>query len=206
MRIVKAAEERRNEILDVAEKLFAEKGFDQASTNDILKEVRIARGTLYYHFKSKEDILDALIGRMCERYIGKTRGIAESRSIPVPQRLAMMILALNTDHMPGRELVEPFDRPQNALMYQKLRERLLREINPLMAELIREGISIGICRTNYPEEAAEMAMLYSSISFSSLAGLEPEERRRKIAAFIYNLERLLGMEEGSLTDTMLPLI
>ena len=57
MRVVKEAEERRNEILDVAERLFGTKGFDNTSTNDILKEIGIARGTLYYHFKSKEDIL-----------------------------------------------------------------------------------------------------------------------------------------------------
>ena len=47
MRVVKEAEERRNEILDAAEKLFGEKGFDGTSTNDILDEVGIARGTLY---------------------------------------------------------------------------------------------------------------------------------------------------------------
>ena len=54
MRVVKEAEERKNEILDVAERLFGEKGFDNTSTNDILEEIGIARGTLYYHFKSKE--------------------------------------------------------------------------------------------------------------------------------------------------------
>ena len=64
MRIVKEAEERKEEILDVAERFFATKGFDNTSTNDILKEVGIARGTLYYHFKSKEDILDGVIERM----------------------------------------------------------------------------------------------------------------------------------------------
>ena len=53
MRVVKSAEERKNEILDVAEQLFAEKGFDNASTNDIIKRIGIARGTLYHHFKSK---------------------------------------------------------------------------------------------------------------------------------------------------------
>ena len=63
MRIVKEAEERRNEILDAADELFGRKGFDGTSTNDILEKVGIARGTLYYHFKSKEDILDALIQR-----------------------------------------------------------------------------------------------------------------------------------------------
>ena len=64
MRIVKEAEKRKNEILDVAERLFVSKGFDNTSTNDILNEIGIARGTLYYHFKSKTDILDAMIERM----------------------------------------------------------------------------------------------------------------------------------------------
>ena len=44
MRVVKEAEERRNEILDVAEELFAAKGYDNASTNDILERIGIARG------------------------------------------------------------------------------------------------------------------------------------------------------------------
>ena len=61
MRIVKDAEERKEEILDAAERLFGTKGFDNTSTGDILQEVGIARGTLYYHFKSKEDILDGVI-------------------------------------------------------------------------------------------------------------------------------------------------
>lgn len=61
MRIVKEASVRRNEILDAAEQLFVTKGFDETSTNDILEQVGIARGTLYYHFKSKEKILDAMI-------------------------------------------------------------------------------------------------------------------------------------------------
>lgn len=44
MRIVKEAEEGRNEILDVVERLFVTKGFDNTSTNDILNEIGIAGG------------------------------------------------------------------------------------------------------------------------------------------------------------------
>ena len=52
MRTVKEPEIRKNEILDAADTLFAQKGFDNTSTGDILEMVGIARGTLYYHFKS----------------------------------------------------------------------------------------------------------------------------------------------------------
>ncbi|MFR9234929.1 MAG: TetR/AcrR family transcriptional regulator [Eisenbergiella massiliensis] len=54
MRIVKEAEERRNEILDAADELFGRKGFDGTSTNDILEKVGIARGTLYYHLNPRK--------------------------------------------------------------------------------------------------------------------------------------------------------
>lgn len=49
----KEAEVRKNEIIDAADELFNQKGFDGTSTNDILEKVGIARGTLYHHFKSK---------------------------------------------------------------------------------------------------------------------------------------------------------
>ena len=64
MRIVKEAAERKNEILDAAEELFAARGYEATSTGDILDRVGIARGTLYYHFRSKEEILDALTERI----------------------------------------------------------------------------------------------------------------------------------------------
>ena len=64
MRIIKEAEVRKNEILDVAEELFAVKGFDGTSTNDILEKAGIARGTLYYHFKSKEEIMMAVAEKL----------------------------------------------------------------------------------------------------------------------------------------------
>ena len=204
MRIVKEAEERRTEILDVAERLFGAKGFDQTSTNDILNEIGIARGTLYYHFKSKEDILDAVTGRMIERLIGKAKGIAESRTIPVLQRLAMTVLVLNTDNSLGQEMAGQMYRPQNALMHQKMREQLLLGVNPLVTQLVEEGMEQGICQTDYPAEAVEMAMLYSSISFDALAEYNEESRQRKIKAFVYHLERLFGMEGNSLANIMMP--
>lgn len=205
MRIVKDAEERKNEILDVAERLFATKGFDSTSTGDILAEVGIARGTLYYHFQSKEEILDAVIERMIGRQLAEAKNLVNQKEIPVWQRLTLMIRALQIGEDWGDVLMEQIHRPQNALMHQKIQERLLAGMNPLLTELIEEGVAEGICHTDYPAEVAEMTFLYANTAFDTLAVLDEAQRQRKMAAFIYNLERLLQMEQGSMMEVVLPL-
>lgn len=205
MRIVKDAEERKNEILDVAERLFGTKGFDNTSTGDILAEVGIARGTLYYHFQSKEEILDAVIGRMIGQKLAVARGLAERRDLSVWQRLTLMIRALQVNESWGDTLMEQIHKPQNALMHQKIQERLLAGMNPLLTELIEEGVAEGICHTDYPAEVAEMTFLYVNTAFDTFAAMSGAERQRKMAAFVYNLERLLQMEQGSMMEVVLPL-
>jgi len=206
MRVVKDAEERKNEILDVAERLFGTKGFDRTSTGDILDEIGIARGTLYYHFKSKEEILDAMISRMTNRLIEKAKAIASQKNIPVLQRFTMMMLSLNVsdDHF-GQELLVQAHKPQNALMHRKMEKCLLSGINPILTDLIKEGTAKGICQTDYPEEVAEMTFLYANTVFDNLMEHSEEEKQRKIAAFIYNLERLLHMEQDSMKEMIIPL-
>ena len=61
MKTVKDGKERRQELLETARRLFITKGYEKTSVNDILKEVGIAKGTFYYYFSSKEDMLEAMI-------------------------------------------------------------------------------------------------------------------------------------------------
>ena len=50
-------------ILDVSKKLFIEKGFDRTSIQDIINQLGgMTKGVIYHHFKSKMDILNAIIG------------------------------------------------------------------------------------------------------------------------------------------------
>lgn len=206
MRVVKEAEERKNEILDVAERLFGTKGFDNTSTSDILDEIGIARGTLYYHFKSKEEILDAMISRITDRLIEKAEAIAAQKNVPVLQRLTMMMLSLNVSNDNfNQELLKQVHKPQNALMHQKMEKCMLSGINPIITGLINEGIEQGICQTDYPEEVVEMTFLYANTVFDDLMEHSEEEKRRKIAAYIYNLERLLNMEQGSMKEVIMPI-
>ena len=205
MRTVKAAEERRNEILDAAERLFASRGFDSTSITDIQKEIGIDRGTLYYHFKSKEDILDGMIRRITQELAGAARAVAAQKDIPLLQRLTVMIRALQTEDALGHEILEQVHKPQNALMHQKMQEELSAGLNAPITALIEEGIAQGICRTKYPAQVVDMTLLYVNTAFDSQAEQGEKERRQKTDAFIYNLESLQGMEEGSLRAALKPL-
>lgn len=53
----------REEIVAAADGLFYRQGFDHTSFADIAEVVRISRGNFYYHFKTKDEILDAVIAR-----------------------------------------------------------------------------------------------------------------------------------------------
>ena len=57
----KYPEETIRLILDVATRLFAEKGYDRTSLQDIINETKLSKGAIYHHFASKEDILEAIL-------------------------------------------------------------------------------------------------------------------------------------------------
>ncbi|WP_276918034.1 TetR/AcrR family transcriptional regulator [Aneurinibacillus aneurinilyticus] len=203
MRVIKKAEERRNEILDAADELFGQKGFDGTSTNDILEKVGIARGTLYYHFKSKEDIMDALIERYTVLLLGAAKEIAADKSIPINERIIRVVMALNINDGNGKEIIEHIHKPQNALMHQKIQKVIINSVPPILTEIIREGIEQGLFSTPYPYECMEMAVAYTNTIFDDdVVNMTNEERASRIQAFVFNIERLLGVESGSLMYMM----
>ncbi len=57
-------EERRRQILDAAANVFAKQGYQRARTSEIAQRAGVAEGTIYKHFKSKEDLLLSLVGRV----------------------------------------------------------------------------------------------------------------------------------------------
>lgn len=64
----KPAEVRREELMDAAQALFLAKGFDAASVDQIVKAADVAKGTFYFHFKTKEAVLQALRTRFIESF------------------------------------------------------------------------------------------------------------------------------------------
>ncbi|EOH75064.1 TetR/AcrR family transcriptional regulator [Enterococcus malodoratus] len=204
MRVSKDPTVRKNEILDVAGRLFAEKGFDQTSTGEIITQAGIARGTLYYHFKSKEEIMDALVERTTSLLFDAAKKVADDHSIPVYQRFVQTVLALRLDTSKDDTMMDYVHKPQNALMHQKIQTALVREITPVLTGIVEDGIQQGIFQTDYPYESVELVVVYASVAFDEQE-MVPDSRAKKehrVKSFFYLLERLLGVEEGKLAREM----
>ena len=195
----KESEERKKEILDIAEELFTTKGYDNTSTTDILERVGIARGTMYYHFKSKEEILDALIDRIIQEIVCNVRS-ALSYEATASQKIISFVGATRVDSAIGKEITDHAHKPQNALMHQKMLNSLLTVLTPIAAEIIKDGVKEGSFSTNYPEETAEMLLIYSSVVFDDMNEMTDAEQEKKVAGFVFNMERLLGVESGGLSE------
>ncbi|MEH7389685.1 TetR/AcrR family transcriptional regulator [Bacillus sp. JJ1503] len=203
MRVVKKAEERRNEILDAADELFGQKGFDGTTTKDILDKVGIARGTLYYHFKSKEDLMDALIERYNNHLLGVAKEISKDKRIPIIERIVLVVLSMNLRGGSNKEIMEHIHKPQNALMHQKIQKVIINGITPIMTEIIQDGIEQEMFQTPYPYECMEMVVTYMNTVFDDdMVEMTAEERASRIHAFIFNAERLLGAKNGSLMEVI----
>ena len=96
----------------------------------------------------------------------------------------------------------PLPDPEN-ILHQKMQERLINGVVPLIAQLIVEGNESGIFETKYPKEAAEMIMLYGNIAFDDNENLTPRQKKQKGKAFIYNIEKMIGAKAGSLEKSLL---
>lgn len=82
-------ERRREDLLDAAEAVFAEAGFDAARMDDIARRARVSRALLYLYFKDKQELqfalalrgLDILRGRFAEARQRHPRGLDQIRAI-----------------------------------------------------------------------------------------------------------------------------
>lgn len=197
MKVIKNGEERKHEILDISKELFIEKGYENTSIVNILEKVGIAKGTLYYYFTSKEEILDAIIDRISEKIFYKAQEISKDPSLSVQEKILGVVMSLNIEDDKEKKIVNNIHNPQNLLMHQKQFDSIIDNVVPILTKVICEGIEKGIFNTDYPLETVEMILIYTQTVFDSNNNLSIEETLRKISAFIVNLERLLGAEKGS---------
>lgn len=192
-------EERRQEFIEAAEALFLEKGYQDTSVSEIVKQVGVAHGLFYYYFDSKEELLDAIIDNMMAESRQRLAAIVHSDGTPVQKYhrfvQEMFILKKDRPYLIGYMLQD-----RNRIFYHKWVGKTLREITPLLTEIVEQGVVEGCFDTAYPREAVEFIFNGMRFFLASPDDLQGEALRRKMLAAGDMMERVLGAEEGAITS------
>jgi AcrR family transcriptional regulator len=197
-RTVKKAAERRDEIVKAARKHFQTKDYQKLTMQMLMQTLGIAKGTIYHHFSSKGEILEAVVEDMVdEELIRKTEVLKAHKDLPALEKLKLLV---TEDSMArdNEQLLENLHHPDNALIHTRQLARFLIKLAPLYAEVISEGCEEGVFKTEYPLECAEF--LLSGVQFLTDVGFYPwdmKQLERRMNAFPALLEAQLSAPQGS---------
>lgn len=198
MRIVKEHDERRNEIIDTASCIFAQKGYDKSSVNDILNAVGIAKGTFYHYFKSKEEVLDAVISKATDMIVQRVEEVVDNPGLSPEEKLLGVFMSMQIDKQMDEGLLEEMHRPENALMHQKSLVSIITVLTPVLTQVVKEGIEKEVFSSEYPEQYMQIFMASATTLLDDgIFQVEQEKQEKLFEALISLLEKMLGVEKGS---------
>jgi AcrR family transcriptional regulator len=198
---MKEPEVRKSEILDAAQKLFAEKGYAKATVTDIINVHGLSKGIFYHYFKSKEEVMDAIIERIVDQGVAKAKLIATHPGMTNQQKLFTILIGqgMSEEATNDKEnVIEQLHEPENAEMHHKSLALTVKRLAPVIAELINNGEEFS---TDYPLETVEFLIAGGQFVFDKgVFQWSEEETVRRAMAFIGMLERALGTPKGYFED------
>ncbi|MAT97264.1 MAG: TetR family transcriptional regulator [Anaerolineaceae bacterium] len=209
--------EKRNEILNAAQRLVFAKGYEQMTIQDILAELKISSGAFYHYFDSKPDILAAFIERIQEETEKPLLPILDDPQLSAVEKLQGFFDTLDRLRTENKADVIALGRvwytDGNAIVRQKVDEAIIKQRAPLLTAIVHQGIQEGVFTAVYPDLAGEvilslfqgMGNAHARLFFAGELEQDEQEMVEQIIA-VYNaymnaIERVLGLPTDSLRRT-----
>jgi len=204
-------EQRRNEILDAAQRLVYTKGYEGISIQDILSELQISKGAFYHYFDSKQSLIEALIMRLGKQMEELLVPIAQDVNLPALKKLQQFFNTAAQWKTDRKDyllmLVKVWYADENIYLRQKVQAALIPQTSYLLTSVINQGIQEGVFQTSYPEHVAEIifALLQSfgdnliRLILQQKFNSETLNRLNHLSASYQDaVERILGAAHGTL--------
>ena len=206
--------EKRNEILDAAQRLVYTKGYERMTIQGILADLQISSGAFYHYFDTKPAVLEALVERMQQEAEQPLLSIVHDPSLPALEKLRRFFATLENSRTAQKTFLAGLARvwyaDDNAIVRQKVDEAIIQRRTPMLAVIVRQGIQEGVFRTAYPDQVGRVILSLSLGLGSALARLllsiEQADNKQRImddivatyGAYTDAIERVLGAPSGFL--------
>ena len=191
-------------ILDVSQRLFLEKGYENTTIQDIVDELGgLTKGAVYHHFKSKEEIMDAVGDRMffSNNPFEAVRGRTDLNGL---QKLREAVRLNQSDQERVRLTAQSIPIAKSPRLLQEMIVSNRKVLTPYFLELIEEGNRDGSMHTDYPREIAELLPLLTSLWL--LPSVFPASREQMKRKFLFLGEMLEKMGVPRMDDSIRALV
>jgi AcrR family transcriptional regulator len=133
-------------ILDAADRLLARSGYQRMTIDDLAREVGIGKGTVYLHFRSKEEIVLSRVDRVVSRLLKELAGIAKSSATPEAKIRSMLLLRVMFRFDSVQHYTESISEVLRALrsgLLERHQKHFEQEAR-VFAKVLKEGQDAGV--------------------------------------------------------------
>jgi AcrR family transcriptional regulator len=212
-RVVKHPDIRKGELLDCAQALFFERGYERTTVNDIIDKADVSKGGFYHHFASKEEMLTALAARLAQAAVESVQDVLDDPDLDALTRLNRFLARSRqmkvADAPKIRATFDVAFRPENIVLYHRLNAAVIAVMAPALARIIAQGKDEGAFRVPDARTTAEIVLQLGASTHDAVAraieasgtseakaaadALEQRLRFQGIA-----IDRILGLSDGSI--------
>ena len=187
-------------ILDSARELMCKESSSADITVDMIaKNAGIGKGSIYYYFKSKDEIIDEVIKQCYTAAIGDFITGIKSRE-NTTEKLNQLFRSILGSELKdkSRNVIRELHLQNDIVTNYKLMMSSIKVISPIVTELLTEGTDNGELHADYPYESAQMIVAMMTFLLDNSFFPESDESRlRHLKLFARILETCLQTEKGS---------
>jgi len=190
-----AAQEREARIVDLAEKLFIQNGYDNTTIDQIVSKMRLAKGTYYYHFDSKEDLLIAVSDKLISETSDKLTALYNRKSEDIIWRIRNILKTYHDDFYRNKDIWKHVFHWRNAALYSRVAHISAKRYTPILEDLLSEAMTAGRIQIPHPHETAEALLVLFDLTSRQLCAKTDRARRVRIfQTFRYLIGQILSEE------------
>lgn len=196
-RITKYPETRKKEFVNAARELFMEKGFDNTSVNDITNKVGMSHGSFFYYFKSKNEVMKAVISDNLSYWKNYMTNLGDDDELNALEKMQTLFCLIVESRRTKQNMNDFFQKEGNAVMYREQRKKSREIILPLITQIVEQGTNEGLFNIGYPTETVEyVGYVVENLGENLEAAQSDDEYYRKIRALEIFLARVAGIGEN----------
>jgi len=190
-----AAQERKAKIVDLAERLFIQNGYDNTTVDQIVSEMRLAKGTYYYHFDSKEDLMVAVSEKLILDTTNKLTAVCERKNEDIIWRIKNVLKTFQNDFYRNKHIWKQVYHWRNAALCHRVSYISAKRFTPILEQLLAEALKAGRIKIPHSRETAESLLVLFDLTSRQLCASSDHTRRVHVMeTFRYVIQQILSEE------------